>query len=152
MRLEVNEYTEFELSVAGYQFPHLENEPYDSDWLNIQVNVNHPRGSWSKTNACLLTFELAGLAAWLRRIAEELPSHSEEGFMEPELRFEWFGEGRNVLRIYLDYSLRPEWSPYHGPNEEEELFVEFTVTPDELTNAAMALFGELKRFPVRVKI
>lgn len=72
--------------------------------------------------------------------------------MEPELRFEWFGEGRNVLRIYLDYSLRPEWSPYHGPNEEEELFVEFTVTPDELTNAAMALFGELQRFPVRVKI
>lgn len=81
MKLKADEYSEFEMSVAGYQFPHIENEPYDSDWLNIQLNVNHPRGSWSKTNACLLTFELVGLAAWLRRIAEEPPSHSEEGFI-----------------------------------------------------------------------
>lgn len=141
----MDEYTEFEMTVAGYQFPHIANEPYDSDWLNIQVNVRHPCGSWSKTDACLLTSELADQAAWHSRIAEELPPHSEIGFMEPEQWFEWFGEGRNVLGIYLDYSLRPEWSPNHGPNEEEELFVEFT-------DAAATLSGELERFPCRVKI
>ncbi len=59
MKLRGDEQTEFEMNVAGYQFPNLENEPYDSDWLNIHVSVTHPRGAWSKTDACILTFELA---------------------------------------------------------------------------------------------
>ena len=72
--------------------------------------------------------------------------------MEPELSFEWSGDGRNVLRVYLDYSLRPAWSPYHGPNEEQELFVEFAVTPEDLREAAGSLRDDLKKFPVRVGV
>ena len=151
MRLRGDENTEFEMRVAGYQFPHLEHEPYDSDWLNIEVSVKHPRGAWSKTDACILTFELANLIDWLGWLADDLPTHSEESFMEPELSFEWFGEGKNILRVYLHYSLRPEWSPYHGPDEEEQLFVEFVVTPDDLRTATASLRAELKKFPVRVR-
>ena len=149
MRLRGGE-AEFEMRVAGYQFPNLPNEPYDADWLNISVSVKHPRGSWRKTDPCLLTFELAGLIDWLERLAAERPAHAEEVFMEPELRFEWFGGGRGVLRVYLHYSLRPAWAPYHGPGEEEELFVEFALTPEELRGAARSLRADLERFPVRV--
>jgi hypothetical protein len=152
MRLKGDENTEFEMKVAGYQFPHLQHEPYDSDWLNITVSVKHPRGAWSKTDACMLTFELAQLIDWLRWIADDRPTHSEESFMEPELRFEWFGGGRNVLRVNLDYSLRPAWSPYHGPDKEEELFVEFAATPEDLRGAAALLRDDLKKFPVRVGV
>lgn len=144
--------TEFELEVVSYQFPQLENEAYDSDWLNIRVTVEHPRGSWSKTDSCLLTFELAGLADWLSKIAEEMPAVSEADFIEPELSFKWIGEGNNCLSIYLDYSLRPEWCPYDGPNQEDELFVTFAVTADDLRNAAGSLRHQLQKFPVRVQV
>jgi len=117
MKLIGNHKTEFEMRVVGYQFPGLKQEPYDADWLNIEVNIKHPRSAWRKTEPCILTFELAHLADWLGWIVEGSPAHSEEGFMEPELHFEWFGEPRNVLRVYLDYGLRPAWSPYHGTNE-----------------------------------
>lgn len=143
---------EFEMKVAGYQFPNLENEPYDSDWLNIYMTANHPRGAWNKTDACLLTFELAHLIEWLNSTADELPENSKVHFMEPELSFEWFGSGKNILRVYLDYGLRPQWSPYHGPNEEEELFMEFHVTPEETKGAASSLSRDLEKFPVRVGI
>ena len=137
------------MEVAGHEFPHLEHEPYDSDWLNIHVRVTHPRGAWSKTDPCLLTYELAQLVAWLNSIAEDSPAHAEEEFLEPELRFEWFGEDKNILRVYLDYSLRPTWSP---ANEEEELFVEFAVTPEDLREAAASLRDDLQMFPVRVEM
>ena len=152
MKLFGDEQTSFEFEVVGYQFPQLENEPYDSDWLIVRVCVQHPRGSWSKTDACLLTFELATLVDWLRTIAEEMPPSSEVEFIEPELSCKWFGQGKNHLRIYLDYSLRPDWSPYVGPNEEEELFVEFAVTVEDLKSAADALRSQLKQFPVRIRV
>ena len=140
------------MTVAGYQFPHLGHEPYDADWLKICVKVKHPRGAWSKTDPCLLTWEAAGLAEWLESLAENNPPHSSKDFMEPELTFEWFGGGRNILRVYLHYSLRPSWSPYHGPNEEKDLFVEFTVTPENLRKAAASLLAEIKQFPVRIRM
>ena len=149
MRLRGAEKTEFEMKVSGYQFPHQTKEPYDSDWLNIHVDVTHPRGTWSKIDACLLTFELSRLIDWLRSVAAECPEHAEIGFMEPELSFEWFGGERNALRVYFEYGLRPSWSPYHGKNEEDELFVEFETTPEDLSSFADYLSKELKRFPVR---
>lgn len=45
----------FELSILGYQFPHLMIEEYDSNWLNIRVDVVHPGVSWNATDAAMLT-------------------------------------------------------------------------------------------------
>lgn len=144
--------TEFEMLVEGYQFPSIKHEQYDADWLNILVKVKHPRGIWSKSSPCMLTWELANLAKWLENIADNSLFNSEIDFMEPELSFKWFGEGKNILRIYLHYSLRPSWSPYYGKNEENELFVDFTLMPDDLRKAAASLHSKVKQFPVKVKI
>jgi hypothetical protein len=98
----------------------------------------------------LLTWELAGLAEWLGRVAGGGPVGAEEVFMDPEL---WFrvldGEPRR-LRVYFEYNFRPAWSPYHGPDEEEELWIEFEVEPEELRRAADSLRADSRAFPVRV--
>lgn len=151
MKLASGKDEEFEMTVVGYEFPHLKQEPFDADWLNIHVDVKHSRGYWSKNYPCLLTWELDDLAEWLESIAATNPPRSEKHFTEPELRFEWFG-GINTLRVHLHYSLRPSWSPYHGPNEEKDLFVQFTLTPQNLGELAVALRREIKQFPVRVRV
>ena len=53
--------TEFEMEVVSYQFPHLEHEQYDSDWLNIKIRVRMSQGYWTSTDPSLLTWELARL-------------------------------------------------------------------------------------------
>lgn len=53
MRLKADEYTEFEMAVAGYQFPHLENEPYDSDRLNIQILADFRDLKHEDLKACI---------------------------------------------------------------------------------------------------
>lgn len=140
---------ELELKVAGYQFPR-HHEPYDADWLNISVRVRHPRGSWSATDPCMLTWELAELAEWLRRVAGGEPAEAKQVFMEPELRFAVLDGEPRRLRVYFEYNFRPAWSPYLGPDEEEELWVEFEVGPEELRRAADSLSAEARRFHVRV--
>lgn len=152
MKLMAGKTTDFEMTVAGYQFPHLANQEYDADWLIVSVQVRHPRGAWNKTDPCLLTWELAELTEWFERIADNNPHHSNIDFMEPELSFEWLGEQRNTLRVHLNYSLRPSWSSYHGPNEEKDFFVEFAVSADDLRTVVTSLRAEIARFPVRVKV
>ena len=35
-----------ELRILGYQYPDLETEDYDSNWLNVEGKVAHPRGDF----------------------------------------------------------------------------------------------------------
>ncbi len=39
MKLLNNDQTGFELTIAGYQFPEMETEEYDSNWLLIQKSI-----------------------------------------------------------------------------------------------------------------
>lgn len=41
------------MAVAGYQFPHLENEPYDSDRLNIQILADFRDLTHEDLKACI---------------------------------------------------------------------------------------------------
>ena len=45
------------LTLVGYQFPEMTREPYDSNWLIIEVDVTTPHRSWRASDACLLTYE-----------------------------------------------------------------------------------------------
>ena len=59
-----------ELNIVGYEFPGLENVPYDSDWLYITIRVEHPCGSWTSTDLSLLTDEVERLTEWLEAVAD----------------------------------------------------------------------------------
>ena len=81
-------FTELKMSVEGYQFPALENEPWDADWLNIKIQVKHPKGNWKATDPCLLTFELKWLIEWFEKICEGEKADAQIYFTEPCLEFE----------------------------------------------------------------
>jgi hypothetical protein len=150
MLLKGGDNTEFEMKIVGYQFPHLENEQYDSDWLNVMVRVNLPHGSWSSIDPSLLTWELVGLTEWLEKIADGKRVEPEESFMEPNLRFELTEEEPKKLRVYFELESRPSWAPYDGAGMED-LWAEFDIDADELRKAAGALREDLRRFPIRVR-
>jgi hypothetical protein len=149
MLLQSAEDTSLELKAVGYQFPHLPHEPYDADWLNINIRVKHLRGSWSSTDPCMLTWEMASLAKWLESIADGEPVDSEESFTEPNLRFELLEDSSKKLRVYFELECRPSWAPYRCAGMQD-LWLDFDVNPEELRNAAASLRSDLQRFPIRL--
>jgi len=139
----------FEMKVLGYQFPHLEREPGDADWLNIRIDVTIQKGSWTSTDPSLLTWELKGLSEWLDSVADANNLEIEESFLEPNLRFELNGDKAKTLRVYFELESRPSWAPSDGAGMDD-LWAEFAVNPKELKDAAAALRDDLSQFPVRV--
>lgn len=150
MLLSGDDKNKIELKVIGYQFPQLEHEEYDSDWLRIQIHVTHPRGTWISIDACLLTWETAGLANWLQAIANGQSVDEEESFMEPNLRFHLL-DNNAKLRLYFELECRPSWAPSDGAGMDD-LWVDLDVDPQQLLNAAESLRADLERFPVRVGV
>ncbi len=142
--------SEVELMVVGYQFPQLKHEQYDSDWLNISIRVKHPRGNWTTTDPCMLTWEVAHLSEWLESIARNEPVDSEESFMEPNLRFELRREPLAKLRVYFELECRPPWADAYESGKMKDIWLEFDVDSEDLRNAAASLRADLMRFPVRV--
>ena len=149
MILRGDDNTEFEMSVVGYQFPHLAHEQYDSDWLNVKIRVKLSQGTWTTTDPSLLTWELVSLTEWLESIADSKRVDSEESFMEPNLRFELIEEEPKRLRVYFELESRPSWAPHDGAGMGD-LWAEFEVGEAELRDAVASLREDLKRYPIRV--
>jgi hypothetical protein len=145
-------HSEFELTIVGYQFPKIENEMYDSNWLMISIKVTVPRGSWTATHPSLLTWEVERLADWLRAVAENEPVETEQDFIEPNLSFSIAGRSRDsiTLRVYCGYESKPPWTRA-GPATLEDHQVVLKVTPDDLKSAAESLRAQLSRFPLRAE-
>jgi hypothetical protein len=134
-----------ELQILGYQFPHLETEEYDSNWLIVAGNVTHPRGSWQFIQPCLLTYEAEQLASWMDAVAyAELP-YDDCGFIEPNLEFRaLLNIDRPVLRVYFDLEARPSWA-----TKVEEIFVDFAIEDLDLKSIAQQWRTELSAYPQR---
>lgn len=102
-----------ELRVDGYEFPDIENDEWDSNWLNVRTSVEMERGTWSSLNPSLLTHDVSELADWLNGIAEGRDVDRELDFLDPNLAFElWEGGSYLVtLRVYFELESRPPWAP-----------------------------------------
>jgi hypothetical protein len=140
----------FDLTLLGYQFPELAAEPYDSNWLQVRAAVRHPRGSWTATDPCLLTYEAARLAEWLDAVAVGAAADAELSFLEPCLGFE-LREGSGgacVLRVYFQYEFRPPWAV--GLHDEAAV-LDVSADADALRGAASALRAQLRAFPQRTE-
>ena len=149
MRLTSDDGSLFEMSVGSYQFPDIQNEPYDSNWLLIRIHVVHPRGEWTTVDPCLLTDELEDLANWFGAIAEGKAADVEQNFTEPNLMFRLreTPEGRS-LRVYFELESRPSWAESRV-SPEEDLFLDFPLGELDLARAAEELRGELALYPER---
>lgn len=139
--------TELKLNVVGYQFPHLEKEWNDGNWLNIDVQVKHPKGNWQKTDPCLETFELEMLIEWFEKIAKGKEVEKHLYFIEPCLSFEFLKSEKNCVRVYLNYEISPPWKK----DFEDDFFIEFNFNDNELQRIINDLKEQIKSFPVRGK-
>jgi hypothetical protein len=139
----------FQLEVMGYQFPAILNDPYDSNWLVIRIEVEHPKGHWEAQAPCLLTSELAKLADWLEAIDREEYPKPVMQFIEPNLSFHIIEPDRDSrrLRIYFELEMRPEWSQEWGI--QKDLWVEFRIADLALSTAIQSLREQLAQFPPR---
>ena len=146
MRLSGSDGTLFEMSVAGYQFPDVEDEEYDSNWLLISVHVVQSKGGWASTGPCLLTDELETIANWFDGMAQGSNVESEQHFIEPNLLFRLISqqpkERALAIHLVLDSWVRSETAP-------RELVLLFPLSEIDPAQAAEELRGELVQYPQR---
>lgn len=134
MRLKSDLGERVEFKILGYQFPDLLNEVYDSNWLMIQVAVDHQRGYWKASDPALLTAEVEKLIEWFTAIHGDMPIRDSCSFIEPNL--------------YFELELRPEWAKPEHP-DMRDLWVEISLTPKALDDIIESLTSQLARFPTR---
>ncbi|HEX7330302.1 MAG TPA: hypothetical protein VF290_02310 [Pyrinomonadaceae bacterium] len=147
MRLTLRNDYSFTLTITGYQFPSLKDKEYDSNWLNIRIDVQHPEGNWKAVDPALLTYEVQEIADWFRDLAAGRRDKRSAEFLEPglALHVESNEDSSEVLKVKLAYGFRPPWSK----SWEDEFELTFPLATINLVKAAEALERELARYPQR---
>ena len=151
MKLTLGRKYSFEMEFLGYQFPALANTPYDSNWLNVRIDVRHPLGEWSAVDPALLTYEVKSLADWLRNLAAGRRDERCMDFMEPCLVFSCISsdDSTEALKIEFSHEFRPPWL---NRNQEDEFEMVFPLAKIDLIEAAEALERNLARYPQRTSL
>ncbi len=150
MRLVGREEEELHLEVLGYQFPGIEDDEWDSEWLIIAGQVSCTRGRWKFREPCLCTFELQALAAWLRDVRVGGPER-ELCFTEPNLRFEHVetSDG-DVLLIAFSQESSPPWAT-EGERYGEGYALSFPFCLNDFAVASSTLGSMLLKWPIRTR-
>ena len=139
----------FALTILGYQFPHLQSEPFDSNWLTVGIEARAPEGYWQASDACLLTYEARELVSWLREAASHVPAENPLDFTEPTLRFEVETSPTTTLCVHLAYGFEPPWLRTSADIYNHSFTLRFPASPSVLLSAAEALAAQLYPFPQR---
>jgi hypothetical protein len=155
------------LSVVGYEFPDPEHTQYNSqpnvvfdetdwNWLMIHVDVWKGGLAWSAERPVLLTRDVEWLADWLEALALGRIVEPSRDFIEPCLAFRADAQSNSLtrLRAYFGAEMHPSPpSPGHRRlpawDRDNDVFLEFNLTPQQLQAAARALRAELSRYPAR---
>lgn len=147
MKLTLRSDYSFTMSVAGYQFPSLTTIPYDSNWLNIRIDVRHPDGDWTAADPALLTYEVQELADWFRDLATGGRSKRNIDFLEPCLKFDvvWNEDSSEDLNVTLAHWFTPPWSK----DLNDKVQLNFPLATINLVKAAVDVERELAEYPQR---
>lgn len=164
MRFETDDGQALDLHVVGYQYPQLETELYDSNWLIVEVNLFHHQGAWSIRDPCLLTYEAVELGYWLEEVARWNPPRDSCAFVEQNLWFEYIeysraeyledtpnSDGGN-LTVHLDGELCPVWARSTTTRRPGRTFqIQFPQSEENLREAAKQWRDEIAKFPQRAE-
>ena len=151
MNLRSRDLSEFELRIAGYQFPGFSGDEFDDNWLIVEGRVAPAdERAWEFRDPALLTWEVERLSIWLEALASGQTVEDDEDFVEPNLRFEVAESAQDTItiRVYFELESRPAWffADAAGMND---LWVDLRVDTDDLRAAAEDLRHDLARFPPR---
>jgi hypothetical protein len=137
-----------ELKITNYQFPEIVDGDYDSNWLNIYLNVKSKVGHWQTIDPSLTTWDMQRLINWFDNLSKDIePEYLEIAFLEPNLCFELldrFNSQIKTIRIIFDYESKPQ-----SASDEKEYFVDIIVDNDELKRIKLDLEKELENYPER---
>lgn len=149
MRLTGNSGDAFELDVVGYEFPEI-TEGGDSNWLNVRVKGTAQSRSWTATDPCLETGEVAELADWFEAVLAGKERDKKLEFLEPNLSFELTGrdDDRFRIRVWIEVGSRPSWAKSDLAGECD-LYIDLDTTIAELQAASRSLREQLERWPPR---
>lgn len=138
------------MSLLGYQFPELEDVEYDSNWLNVKIEVSHQRGKWSAIDPALLTYEVQWLIDWLRALSAGKYDKRHLWFTEPCLSFHLSPAEGDPDKLVIEFSheFEPPWAT-KDPDEQHQ--IEFSLTSIDLIGAAQSLENQLRRYPRRTE-
>ena len=134
----------FELSIVTYQFPQIDTEYWDANWLIVEGKVGLHGRSWTFRDPCLMTDEAERLAHWLADCASGVAEKEYCGFTEPNLQFD--RTSLSSIRIGFALESAPPWAT-PGDDWTKHGF-EVTIGP-QLAIAAEQLRSQLAAFPVR---
>jgi hypothetical protein len=142
-----------ELQLLSYEFAHADDR-WDANWLIVRIAAVDGPKQWSAAAPAFLTWELADLIAWLRKVAD-VCGDVRDGFdaIEPNLRFEAEGQGGSIqVRASLSHEFHPGWTAWRDSGSRydlEDVVLAFELGATELRQFADELAQELTRFPER---
>jgi hypothetical protein len=135
-----------EFKVINYQFPDTKTPgDYDSNWLNIYINVNSNMGNWQTVDPSLSTSEFQSLIDWFNDLS--VNKYGQVFFMEPNLDFLCTKQGDEMktIRICFDYESKPK----SAKDINKKYFVDCLFTNNDLSEVAKELEKELAQYPSR---
>ncbi len=145
MILEGTNGRRLELTLVAYEFPEIEDDRWDSNWLVVRISAADDTDSWTAEDPCLLTWEVDELADWLDAVAEPPATVADLEFTEPNLMFERIeADGAACVRVWFENAFcAPEIPP------DDDLLIDFAVAPAAFRAAAASLRAQRQRFPRR---
>jgi hypothetical protein len=137
-----------EIKIINYQFPDIAYNIYDSNWLNIYLNVKSNLGNWQTIDPSLLTKEVQDLIFWFENLARnEKPKWLDQEFTEPNLAFYLLNSHKSAIKkIKIVFSLESRPNP---ADDSKEYFVEFHASNSKLIEIANEFRYELAKYPER---
>lgn len=149
----------FDLTILGYQHPDAAGEPYDANWLSIHVEASGPRGAWTGTDPCLLTYECQRLADWLEGLGGGKAVDPAISFLEPVLLFRRVKTERgDALRVHFGNLINPSWRVLENPRQparqapaSPDIWLDFPLDETDVSAAGRELRQEVRRYPSRAK-
>jgi hypothetical protein len=135
--------SEFEVQISDYEFPQIENDEWDSNWLKVNLRAKTLTSEWSISTPCLDTYEAAELCDWLRMLADGHQVKMSLSFLEPEFAFQIMETSEAF--IVLQVKSR-DWQKM--PNR---ISFAYKVERKQLHQVAEMWCSEIQQFPTRVE-
>lgn len=140
-----------ELKIVNYQYPDINDGGWNSNWLNIFLNVKSKIGDWQTIDPSLTTWDVQRLIKWFDNLSSNLQTeYTDICFLEPNISFELldnFDSEKKTIRIKFDLESRPQ-----SATDDKEYSVDFIADNNELNRIVLELKKELSEYPERKPI